>query len=321
MVTRATFSSGIGITLGDPAGIGPEVVARALASREAPGWGEVRVIGDARIYERYRRRWPARCPLRFEDLRSPGLDRLRPGRPSAQSAAASLGYLNAAIELLRAGTISALVTGPVSKEGIAGLGYHFCGHTEYLAKAFQRRNFEMVFVSRRLRTLIVTRHIPLAQVSRALTKNKILRAIRLAHTALVNDFKISRPRLAVCGLNPHAGEGGRIGRDEQTKIIPAVAAAREEGIDVAGPFAADTLFVPSRVRSFDLIIAMYHDQGLIPVKTLDFADLVNLTIGLPFVRTSPAHGTAFDIAGTDQAVPGSMTAAIRLAAQLTRRRR
>ncbi len=175
----------------------------------------------------------------------------------------------------------------------------------------------MMFVGDSLRTIIVTRHIPVKKVASALNKKVIVDTICLANNALKKQFQIKNPRLAVCGLNPHAGEGGKIGREEITTIIPAIKACRQKKINVSGPFAADTLFKPSRTKDFDCIVAMYHDQGLIPVKSLYFDQVVNLTIGLPYIRTSPAHGTAFDIAGKNKADSSSMEAAIRLAIQLS----
>ncbi len=303
----------IGITLGDPAGIGPEVTAKALAKLPAQN-NAFMVIGDGIIFDRYFARRPKNS---FFLNMGHGLPKYKPGQPTTETAKASLDYLDTAIRLLKNKKISALVTGPVSKEGICSLGYDFHGHTEYIAQAFKIKKFGMMFVSPKLRTLIVTRHIPVSKVSKALTIQNILGTIVLSHDVLKNYFKIPNPRIGVCGFNPHAGEGGTIGREEMQTIIPAIKKAKENGMTIQGPLAADTLFIPTRIKDFDVIVAMYHDQGLIPIKTLYFHQLVNLTVGLPFVRTSPAHGTAFDIAGKNKADASSMLAAINLSMKLS----
>ncbi len=301
----------IGITLGDPAGIGPEIVMKALAKSSIGKIADFRIIGDPSLTPQYRYtgNWiePALVPAA----------KITPGKPSRYSAAASFSYLEKAVELLKTEQIDALVTAPVSKEGIASLGKKFLGHTEFLAEAFHVKNFEMMFVSETLRTIVVTRHIPLVEVSRAVTAEKVYDTISLAQQSLRKFFQIPRPRIGVCGINPHAGEAGHIGKEEGRKVIPAIRRAQKAGIDVQGPLAADTVFSPViHKNAFDVIIAMYHDQGLIPIKTLHFPQVVNLTIGLPFIRTSPAHGTAFDIAGKNKADYASMEEAIRLAARL-----
>ncbi len=299
----------LGITLGDPAGIGPEITAKALA-RLPRNIADFIVIGDTAFIKNL----PRHC--RLEDLRNP-VKKIKPGKPTQESAQAALSYLDHGIKLLKSRAIDGLVTAPLSKENIGKTGIRFEGHTEYLAKAFKTRKFGMMFVGPRIRTIIVTRHIPVAQVPQILTTESILDTIMLSQKTLKQLFKIKFPILAVCGLNPHAGEGGTIGKEEITKIVPAVRKAQRQGALVLGPFAADTLFAMERYQKFDCIVAMYHDQGLIPVKTLFFQELVNLTIGLPFVRTSPAHGTAFDIAGKNKANHHSMAQAITLAALLS----
>lgn len=304
----------IGITSGDPAGIGPEVIIKALSQRTLSG--DYKIIGTPGV---------------FKDLGYTGADNvsfvpieadkktLTVGQPNHDSALLSLRYLQTAVELLKRQEIHALVTGPVSKEAITGLGKKFQGHTEFLAQAFGVKKYEMMFVSNKLRVVIVTRHIPIKDLCRIVTKEKIYDAISMTHSALKEFFKIPAPQIAVCGLNPHAGEGGHIGKEEIQKIIPAIEKAKKRGIHVLGPFPADTLFSPKTSASYDCVIAMYHDQGLIPIKTLYFQDVVNMTIGLPFIRTSPAHGTGFNIAGKNKADPSSMAAAIELAAKLSSR--
>jgi len=305
----------IGITLGDPSGIGPEVVARALAKPAIRKLCPFKLIGDHAIYRKYCSSNYRNCS--FVDLKSIKLDQWRLGKPNTAGAQASLNTLQKGIELLKSGEISSLVTAPVCKETISRIKPSFQGHTEFLADAFGVKNVGMMFVADKLRTIIVTRHIPLHKVSKAINASNVYETIQLTDQALKNTFKIKKPVIAICGLNPHAGEGGTIGREEITKIIPAMKKARRHKMNVHGPFAADTLFSPDVAHKFDAVVAMYHDQGLIPVKTLCFTKLVNLTIGLPFIRTSPAHGTAFDIAGKHKADPSSMCEAIKLAAQLT----
>lgn len=303
----------IGITLGDPAGIGPEITTKSLRHLRINKKLRFQIIGDAEIYRRYT---PKVNPDDIIDLRNPFAAKILSGRPDKQSAAAGLSYLEKAVELLRQKKIQALVTAPVSKEGIAAFKPKFQGHTEYLAEAFGVKKFGMMFVTRHLKTIIVTRHIPLKDVSRSINRKNVYETIMLADEALKRHFKIKNPSIAICGLNPHAGEGGRIGKEELFKIIPAVQKAKRSRINVIGPLAADTLFTPRVIKNYDAVVAMYHDQGLIPVKTLYLDQLVNFTVGLPFVRTSPAHGTAFNIAGKGIADCSSMTAAIKLAVEL-----
>ena len=305
----------VGITIGDPAGIGPEVIAKSLQSDSIKRLGSYKIIGDKDLLP-FKIFKGSRCSL--IDLNQSLKGKFKMGHPNRFSARASLNYLNKAIDLLKIKEIDCLVTAPVSKEAISSLGERFEGHTEYLAKAFGVQEYEMMFVSPKLRTIIVTRHIPLKDVSQTITPRKVYQTICLAEKALKRYFRIRKPRVAICGINPHAGEGGTIGHEEKTKIIPAVHKAQQKGMDVLGPLAADTIFIPHIAPKFDCIIAMYHDQGLIPIKTQYFGQTVNLTIGLPFIRTSPAHGPAFDIAGQNKADPSSMSEAIRLACQLSK---
>jgi len=307
----------VGITLGDPSGIGPEIISKALSKHSIRKLCHYIIIGDQCIYDRYGPPQFKNCTFfdvnSFSDEEPP-----KPGRPNHKGAQASLNYLKTAIALFKKREIDALVTAPVSKEGISEIDSHFIGHTEHIAKAFHKKNAGMMFVSDKLRTILVTRHIPLRRVSRSITSKLVYETIIMAHHSLVRQFKIKRPRLAVCGLNPHAGEGGLFGNEEIKIINPAIEKAQKHRIRVEGPYGADMLFSKTIRRSFDIIVAMYHDQGLIPVKSMNLDTLVNLTIGLPIVRTSPAHGTAFDIAGKNMADPASMDKAIRLAVQLSR---
>jgi 4-hydroxythreonine-4-phosphate dehydrogenase len=305
----------IGITLGDPAGIGAEVAAKAIAQSKIRRFARLLIIGDDVLFRRY-------FPVRYKDCTFMDMGGLVPGQfkmgyPCKMTATASLCYLQRAVELLRKREIDGLVTAPVCKEAIAQVEPSFQGHTEFFARALGVKDVGMMFVSENLRVILATRHIPLNEVSAAARPSVVYQAIRLAHDALKKYFHLSHPVIAVCGLNPHAGEGGIMGKEEIRNIIPAIQKARQNHIRAEGPFAADTLFSPQTTRRYDAVVAMYHDQGLIPIKTLYFTKLVNLTVGLPFVRTSPAHGTAFDIAGKNKANASSMAEAIQLAARLT----
>ncbi|HEV3026859.1 MAG TPA: 4-hydroxythreonine-4-phosphate dehydrogenase PdxA [Planctomycetota bacterium] len=267
----------LAVTLGDPAGVGPEVVDKAL--RET--WdADFTVLGS----------------------RSGG------GREA-------LAAIDQAIDLALAKKVDGIVTGPVSKERIARTGVPFIGHTEHLASRAGVKQPVMLFVAGSLRVALVTTHVSLLKLPGMITADRILGILRETSTGLRERFGIAEPRLAVCGLNPHAGEGGEFGREEIDTIAPAIDAARQEGIRAEGPFAADTIWK----RSCDAIVSMYHDQGLGPIKAMH-PDAVNVTLGLPFVRTSPDHGTAFDIAGKGVADPSSMKEAVRLAVELAARR-
>lgn len=303
----------IGITLGDPSGIGPEVVAKALKNPAIRRLAHFKIIGDEIIFKRYRFPRTPTCnwiginkihpfDFQFKDARSEG-------------AAASLAYLETAVGMLKDQKLDGLVTGPVSKESISALGIPFNGHTEYLADNFGVTDFEMMFHSPKLRLIIATRHLALKNVPDAITHEQLLRTLRLANESFKELFKIKKPNIALAGLNPHAGEGGLLGQEEKMIISPAIKDAQAAGIRAFGPFAADTIFSPKNFKKYDLFIAMYHDQGLAPLKAMYFNELVNVTLGLPFIRTSPSHGTGFDIAGKNKADPSSMIEAIKFCAQ------
>lgn len=278
------------ITLGDPAGIGPEVIDLALASGMLPSGYEFEVLGD----------------------RSAGV----PGKPDSRSAAAAMAALDESVTILREGGAAAVVTGPVSKEGLQSLGFPFPGQTEYFAHACGVEDFGMLLSGASLTVGLATIHEPLARVPGLLNGAEIER-IGWLTAGFLRRRGIVRPRIAVAGLNPHAGENGAFG-DEETRIIrPAVERLnRAGGADFSGPAVPDAVFREAAQGGFDAVLAMYHDQGLIPLKLLDFDNAVNVTLGLPFPRTSPDHGTAFAIAGRSQADPSSMIAAIRLACEL-----
>lgn len=285
----------IGITTGDPAGIGPEVTAAALASGKLPTDFDWRVIGDG--------------------------SGATPGRPDDASARAALDSLEESVHLLRSGAIAAVVTAPVSKERLATAGFAFPGQTEFYASRFGTANFAMCLTGPHLTVGLVTIHEPLRRVPELLTTGEIVRTGTLL-AQFCSDRGISSPAIAVAGLNPHAGENGHIGSEEIHVIIPAIEELRRSRPHVTwhGPLPPDTLFRSAARGAWDAVLCMYHDQGLIPLKLLDFDDAVNVTLGLPVIRTSPDHGTAFDIAGTGTASPASMIAACNLAATLARNR-
>lgn len=281
----------IALTVGDPAGIGPEIVARAV---EDP---RIREVCDPIVYGP-----------------PPGLV-FSPGRLSAEAAQAAYDAIVRAVEDALAGRVAAIATAPVSKEAFALAGLPWKGHTDLLAHLTGSPFVAMMFDSPRLRVVLATVHVPLREVPDLITADRIYRTVRLAAAELPR-FGIPSPRLAVAGLNPHAGEHGLMGTEDDRAIAPALEACRADGLDVAGPLPADTVFVRAARGEFDAVVACYHDQGLIPVKLLAFGQAVNVTLGLPIVRTSVDHGTAFDIAGRGTADPGSMIQAVRLAARL-----
>jgi 4-hydroxythreonine-4-phosphate dehydrogenase len=241
------------------------------------------------------------------------LSGLVPAAPSAVGGQASVRYIRAAVDAVRHGLADAIVTGPISKHAIRLAGYPWPGHTELLAEAFGAHEVAMMFAGGPLRVVLVTIHVALAEAIRTLSADRIVTTCRLAEDTLRRCFGLPEPRLGVCGLNPHAGEEGRFGSEEREIIGPALARLRDDGIRAEGPLPPDTAFHQALAGRFDIVVAMYHDQGLIAVKTVAFEESVNVTLGLPVVRTSVDHGTAYDIAGRGEADPRSMMAAIRLA--------
>ena len=307
----------IGITLGDPAGIGPEITAKAIQHKKIRESSlNLAIIGDWYVFGKYCKKLPKN--INFINCSNKNLKPHTLGKPTLRGAKASLKYLEESLNLYKDKFITSLVTAPVCKEYIQKIDNTFIGHTEYLATKLKVNHVGMFFISNNLKIIIATRHLPLKDISQSLTKKLIIQTVKLTHQSLKLNFRIKNPKIGICGLNPHAGEGGLLGKEELTKIIPAIKELKKNMIVVTGPFAADTLFMPKKNKQYDAIVAMYHDQGLIPIKTLYFDTLVNLTIGLPLIRTSPAHGTAFDIAGSNNANPSSMIEAILLAAKLTK---
>jgi len=320
----------LALTMGDPAGIGPEIAAAARRTRpEGPVFvliGDPEAVGtmaggpevipvatpaDAAAA------WPRGLPVLPVPCAVPAV----PGRPDPANAAFVLAAIDRGVALVGAGQASALVTNPISTKLLRdGAGFAFPGHTEYLGAGAGVARPVMMIAGPSLRVVPVTIHLPLAEVPAALTQDLVVETARIAARGLAQDFAIATPRLALTGLNPHAGEGGAMGREEIEVIAPAIARLRAEGIAATGPHPADALFHAGARAGYDAVVAMYHDQALIPVKTLDFDAGVNVTLGLPYVRSSPDHGTAFDIAGTGRARPDSLLAALALAAEMAARR-
>jgi 4-hydroxythreonine-4-phosphate dehydrogenase len=303
----------IGLTLGDPSGIGPEVLCSAVAGLSDAVRERLVVFGDRGVVDRAGGR-----DLDVIECSSLGPDEARPGVPSLAGAVAQVAYLEAAVSAARSGTIAGLVTAPISKTQAVRAGFEFAGHTEFLAARLGAPEVAMMFAGPRLRVVLATVHQSLMSVGASLTVGLLERRIRMTLAALEGDFGISSPRLGVVGLNPHAGEGGMFGDEERRIIAPAIAAIGNP--NVFGPLVPDAAFRDAAEGGYDGLIAMYHDQALIPVKLVDFEAAVNVTLGLPIVRTSPDHGTAYDIAGTGKARAGSFRAALDLALDLVDRR-
>ena len=307
----------IAITTGEPAGIGPEIASTAVS--EALD-ADLTLIGDEKLLAARARvagaPWPSRATVHHVPLAASA----RPGHLDARNAAYVLATLDHAIDGALAARYDAIVTAPVQKSVINDAGIAFTGHTEYLAARAKAPQVVMMLAGDTghgpLRVALATTHLPLAEVPRALTVDGLLREMQVLLHDLQQLFGIAQPRLAVTGLNPHAGEGGHLGREEIEVIEPAIARMRSAGCLVEGPLPADTLFVPSLVQRYDAVLAMFHDQGLPVIKHAGFGRAVNVTLGLPFCRTSVDHGTALDLAGTGRADPGSLFEAIRLAGSL-----
>ena len=317
----------LAVSLGDPAGIGPEIIAKSWALRDMYKLAPFFAVGDRRSISAV---WdgpirqivdPREAMFCFADalpiLQIDDAEDIVPGQPNTPGAHCALHALEMATGLARSGTAGALVTGPVSKASLYAVGFTHPGQTEFVAErcGVSPSNVAMMLAGPDLRTVPVTTHISLAEAISLLSIDLLMSRVRATERGLVRNFGIDRPRIAVAGLNPHAGEGGALGREEIEIVIPAIELLRAEGIDVTGPYAADTMFHPRARKGYDAAVCLYHDQALIPLKTLYFDEGVNMTLGLPIVRTAPDHGTAFEIAGKNMAEPGAMIAAIRLAAQ------
>ena len=321
----------IAITMGDPAGIGPEVVLKALALDEVRDMGRFLVFGDANILHREAKRLDLNINLiPIADLHqaafpTTGIEiinltilkpTLKDGTPTAETGEAAFRYIKSAALAAIKGDISAVVTAPISKEALKMAGHNYPGHTEILAELCKVKDFAMMLAGPHLRVVLCTIHIPYNKVPSLLSRELIVKTINITHQSL-SKYLGKKPKIAVAALNPHAGEGGIFGSEEKDLIRPAVEEALSKGVDVSGPHAPDTIFHYAAKGNYDAVVCMYHDQGLIPLKLLDFENGVNVTLGLPIIRTSVDHGTAFDIAGKGIANPSSMIAAIKLAVSMT----
>ena len=318
--------------MGDPAGIGPEVVLKAVAEEEVRTLCTPIIIGNAEVLAHNARTLDLQCgyeivrqgealPSNIDEPVIFHLDNLNgfvePGIESGVAGKAAASYIEAAVNLCGSGEIDAIATAPINKRALFLGGYSFPGHTEFLAALTATEEYAMGFVAANLRLVLLSTHVPLAEAIRMVTKDRIEKTIRLADREL-HRWGIERPRIAVAALNPHGAEGGLFGIEEVAEMTPAIEACRvADGINVRGPFSADTVFLRASRGEFDAVIACYHDQAMIPVKCLSFGEAVNVTLGLPFIRTSVDHGTAFDIAGKGIAEHSSMVAAIKLAAELS----
>jgi len=338
----ASHTPVLGITMGDPAGVGPEITVKALSRADVTSCCRPVVIGDRSVMAAtlallrspvhlHPVKSVAECrfsPDTIEclDLGNVDASRLPRGTVSVEAGRAAYAFIETGVELCQSGKIDGLVTAPVNKEALAAAGLPHSGHTEILAKLSGTTDFAMLLMGKELKVIHVTTHVALRRVPDLVTRDRVLRVIRLAQQTM--DFLgVARPRIAVCGLNPHAGEDGLFGDEEKTRIIPAVEEARRAGLDVHGPLPADTLFSRARGGEFDIVVAMYHDQGHVPVKTLGFTydeaagtwtglSGVNVTVGLPFLRVSVDHGTAFDRAWKGIANPESMVEALDVAVRM-----
>jgi len=317
--------------MGDPVGIGPEIILLALREASIFNMCKPLVIGDEQRLQAARQ--CVKSHLTINALQTPDrglykcgsidvislskLDSTKTfwGKPTTQTGKAMTGYIIAAIDMAVSKNIAAIVTCPINKMAMKMAGFNYNGHTELLAEHTKTEKYAMMLAGNKLRVVLVTIHMPLREVAASLSPEKILQTIRITWNALYKRFGLKEPRIAVAGLNPHAGEGGMFGDEEENIIAPAIHLAKKEGFNVSGPFPPDTLFYYAAKGDYDAVVCMYHDQGLIPFKMLHFTDGVNTTLGLPIIRTSVDHGTAYDIAGTGKADPGSLIAAINMAAR------
>jgi len=326
----------VAVTMGDPSGIGPEVVVKGLQDEGLYALCRPFVIGNADHLQKAAARFePNLCikaisklrgarfrPGRLEvlDERRATLAALKPGRAHPEGAAVAWEAIDFAARMALRGEVDAIATAPIQKEGMQAIGFPFPGHTEFFAERANTDDFGMMMVGGGLKILLASIHLPLREAIRQLKQADLLRMIRLSDAVLKQDFGRDQPHIAVAGLNPHASEGGLFGDEEARVISPAIEMAKQEGIKASGPHSADTLFYKLKMGRFDSAIALYHDQALIPIKLLAFGEGVNVTVGLPFIRTSVDHGTAYDIAGQGVANPGSLVAAVKLAARMARQR-
>lgn len=307
--------------MGDPNGIGAEVIVKALLCSEIQSLCAPLVFGDIKIIEGAKKLVGVSNEVNVINVAKFDKESLSPGRHDKRAGEVSLLYIREAVQFALEGKIAAIVTAPINKESIRLAGAKYPGHTEMLQELTGAKRVGMMFEGGKFRVVLVTIHCSLSEVPRLINEENILSTIELTHESLIKLFRIPEPKIVVSALNPHAGEGGLFGNEEGIHIIPAIQKAREEGIDVNGPMPADTLFYYAVKGKWDAVVAMYHDQGLIPFKMLSFDDGVNVTLGLPIIRTSPDHGTAYDIAWRGKANPSSMISAINVAVRLAKNQR
>ncbi|MCS7200143.1 MAG: 4-hydroxythreonine-4-phosphate dehydrogenase PdxA [Caldimicrobium sp.] len=308
----------LGITLGDPAGVNPEVLVKAFPFLEKLK-SQFIVYGDEALILKEIKRYRLTLPpnIHLNNLSSLNI---RPGHPTIESHQAMIRYIQMALRDACQGRIKGLITLPINKEGLKIVGLPYRGHTEWLANELKANTFAMAFYGKKLKLSLLTTHIPLTKVPQEITINRVLEVAHLSYEFLKKlKGSAEEVKIALCGLNPHAGEGGLLGEEEEKLLKPAVAEARKRGIPLHGPYPADSLFYWTIQGRFDFVISLYHDQGLIPFKMLHFKNGVNLTLGLPLIRTSPVHGTAYDIAGKGIADPTSFIEAVKLAFQLAKK--
>jgi 4-hydroxythreonine-4-phosphate dehydrogenase len=326
----------IGITMGDPTGIGPEIIVKALSMEEPFQDCRPIVFGDHDVLLKTIKMQGLSTRVEtFEKIPEEGYlpkkiflsplshlkaSSLQFGKPDRACGVAMVKYIEEAVEWVSSGKVDAITTCPINKEAMNAAGYYFPGHTELLAHLVGVSSVAMMFLGTRWKVVLVTTHLPLREVSKAITRSRVLSTIRMADEGLKKYFKIAHPKIAVLGLNPHSGEEGLLGEEEKMEIIPAIREARSQAVEVEGPFPADSFFDLSGHSVFDAVISMYHDQGLIPIKMFDFKEAVNFTLGLPFVRTSVGHGTAYDIAGRGLADPTNLVKAMSIASKLSKQK-
>ena len=311
----------IAVSMGDPNGIGPEILAKVLVDHAITDRIELIPVGSVSVLRHYMERVGQDGPEPYvEDVATDTEFELLPGRADPSAGRLAMHSVERAVEMCLEGRVDAMTTCPISKEVIAHAGFNFPGHTEFIAEKTGTGEVLMMMVSGSLRVGLVSAHIPLSRVAGAVTIESVQRTIGLMADSLRKDFGMERPKIAVLGLNPHAGDGGVMGNEERDVIVPAMAGLSVEA-ELTGPFPADGFFGSGKWKKVDGVVAMYHDQGLGPFKALSFGQGVNMTAGLPVVRTSPDHGTGFDIAGTDAADPSSLRAALILAAEVAERRK
>lgn len=321
----------VAISMGDPAGIGPEIILQAFANHHFEIVEKLIIIGDLEVLKKVNNL--LEFSLKFNELKQSDnlnlnnlqtdainvlnlanieLEKLKPGQINKQAGQAAFEYVKKGVELAKKGKIAALVTAPINKKALREAGLNYPGHTEILAQLTKTEDYAMFLYSEQLKVIHVSTHISLLEACQSINRLRIEKVIKLAEKAL-NDLGITHPRIAVAGLNPHAGEKGLFGKEEQESIEPAISSAKKQGIDVSGPIPPDTVFVKAVKGEYDIVVVMYHDQGHIPVKLLDFDSGVNITVGLPIIRTSVDHGTAFDIAWQGKATDKSLVEAVKAA--------